>query len=301
MGLLLQSFIYLDVKKPQLITIFVAVAALVLLLAFGKTIQKHEHKPGDGHDHPEQTAGTQDLTSSFSIDSLVSASKKNLSSEQGLRLSLLEESISRGDVKSQQTEVYHQLAHFWRDTGKVFLPYAWYTAEGARLENSEKSLTFAGHLFLNALQQQENPETRKWMALQSKELLERSLKLNPDNDSSKVGIGAAYMFGGISQAPMEGILKVREVAEKDSTNIYAQITLAMGSLMSGQTDKAQERLLTITRVDPGNAEAHLLLADLFERKGDKEAAVRYYTKAADLITRPDIRAELEKRISELKK
>ena len=51
---------------------------------------------------------------------------------------------------------------------------------------------------------------------------------------SKVGLGACYLFGNISANPMEGIGKIREVVEKDSTNIYAQMILAKGSMMSGQ-------------------------------------------------------------------
>ena len=288
-------------KKPQYITIFVALAAVVLLFVFAKTFKKVEHGPDDGHDHSAQNADSQDLKSSIQIDSFIIAAKKELPAEQGVRLDLLEKSITRGDVKSQQMHVFHQLANFWRDTGRNFIPYSWYTAEAARLENSEKSLTFAAHLLLNGLQQQHDGELRKWMALQSKDLFERSLILNPNNDSSKVGIGATYLFGGISNAPMEGINKIREVTEKDSTNVYAQMTLAMASLMSGQTDKAQERLLTVARLQPDNAEAALLLGDLFEKKGDKASAITYYSKASANIKRPDIKAEIDKRISDLKK
>ena len=272
-----------------------------MLFFFGKTVTHEKHSLDDGHDHSAQSADNQDLKSNIAIDSLLSDSKKSLPAEQGIRLELLEKSITRGDVKDQKLHVFHQLANFWRDTARNFIPYAWYTAEGARLENSEKSLTFAGHLFLNGLQQQQDPELRKWMALQSKDLFERSLIINPGNDSSKVGIGATYLFGGISQAPMEGISKIREVVEKDSTNVYAQMTLAMGSLMSGQTEKAKERLVVVTRLQPANAEAALLLGDIFEKEGNKSSAILYYTKALSVIKRPDIKAEIDKRILELKK
>jgi len=300
-GLHLQSFESLIVKKPQHITILISVVVLSLLFVFGKTIHKPEHGPDDGHDHATQNTEGQGLTSSIQIDSLLIEVKKELSAEQISRLDLLEKSISQSDRKNQQIHVFHQLANFWRDTGRHFIPYTWYTAEAARLENSEKSLTFAGHLLLNGLQQQHDPELRKWMALQSKDLFERSLILNPDNDSSKVGVGATYLFGGISQMPMEGINKVKEVTNRDSTNVYAQMTLAMGSLMSGQTEKAQERLLTVTRLQPDNAEAALLLGDLFEKKGNKALAITYYSKASAVIKRTDIKAEIDKRISDLKK
>ena len=74
---------------------------------------------------------------------------------------MLENSISRGDVKDQQIKVYHQLAHFWGDSMRFFPPYAWYEAEAARLENSEKTLTFAAHLFLENLQQEQDPRIEK--------------------------------------------------------------------------------------------------------------------------------------------
>ncbi|MEO7984549.1 MAG: tetratricopeptide repeat protein, partial [Bacteroidota bacterium] len=217
------------------------------------------------------------------------------------RLSMLENSISRGDVKEQQLKVYHQLSHFWGDSMRFFPPYAWYEAEAARLENSEKNLTFAAHLFLDNLQQEQNPQLLKWEALQAKDLFERSLKINPDNDSTKVGLGACYLFGSISAAPMEGILKIREVVEKDSTNLYAQMMLVRGSLLSGQYDKAINRLETVIRIKPDDVEAILLLADVYERMNNKEKAISRYQQCLQFARDPELKAAIEKRIVELKK
>jgi tetratricopeptide (TPR) repeat protein len=195
--------------------------------------------------------------------------KMQLSPEQVVRLNTLEHSISRGDVKDQQIHVYHQLARFWSDSAHIFEPFAWYEAEAARLENSGKSLTFAARLFLDNLQSDEVVQRRQWKALQAKDLFERSLKINPDNDSAKVGLGACFLFGNISATPMEGILKIREVVQKDSTNIYAQMMLIQGSLISGQYDKAINRLQMVNRLEPANVEAIVLLADIYDRTGDK--------------------------------
>ena len=265
----------------------------------GKTVSKKkniapstasQHSAEDGHDH-----GT------ISIDTILAFSKKGLSNEQVVRLNTLENSISRGDVKDQQIHVYHQLARFWADSARVFEPYAWYTAEAARLENSEKNLTFAAQLFLDNLQNDDVEQRRQWKAVQAKELFERSLSINPDNDSAKVGLGAAYLFGGISSNPMEGITKIRQVVEKDSTNVYAQLTLVKGSLLSGQYDKAIGRLQTVIRIEPGNVEAIFLLADLYERTGDKKNAIVWYQKSLQLVKLPEAKKEIEKRIEELRK
>lgn len=290
----------LFVKKPQLITVAIGVLLTAGLFLFGRTVPKKktitpaEHSADDGHDHG-------DMTSSLSIDTILTMAKKQLSTEQVVRLNTLENSITRGAVKEQQLHVYHQLARFWSDSAGIFEPYAWYNAEAARLENSEKNLTFAARLFLENLQTDEVAARRQWKAMQAKDLFERSLKLNPDNDSAKVGLGACYLFGNISAAPMEGIAKIRQVVEKDSTNLYAQMMLVKGSLLSGQYDKAITRLETVIRVKPDNIEALLLMADIYERMSEKAKAVNFYQQCLPLAQEPQLKTAIEKRIAELKK
>jgi cytochrome c-type biogenesis protein CcmH/NrfG len=127
------------------------------------------------------------------------------------------------------------------------------------------------------------------------------LKINPDNDSSKVGIGACYLFGNIAANPMEGVRMILPVIQKDSTHVFGQMMLAKGALMSGQFDKAIERLNTICRVQPGNIEAILTLAELYERTDDKAAAVKWYRKSLDYVKLADARSAIEKRIADLAK
>lgn len=290
-------------KKPQLIAIIAAFVLVAGIYFFGRTVpakktitasENQQHSANDGHDHgSEQPA--------ISIDSILVIAKKQLSPEQVVRLNTLENSITRGDVNNQQFKVYHQLSHFWKDSARIFEPYAWYEAEAARLENSEKSLTFAARLFLDNLQNDELEQRRRWKALQAKDLFERSLKISPDNDSAKVGLGACFLFGNISPTPMEGISKIMEVVKKDSTNIYAQMMLAKGSMISGQYDKAISRLQTVLGLQPDNIEAILLLADMYERKGEKANAISWYQKSLSFIKPADIKAAISERIEELKK
>ncbi len=216
-------------KRPQWITLAIAVILVTVLYVFGRTVPV---KTNSVSIQPEIA------DNGITTDSILAQAKRRLSPDQVVRLNSLEHLVVRGDVKDQQLKVYHQLAHFWADTVQLFEPYAWYEAESARLENSEKSLTFAAHLFLQNLRGENDPALRTWKTLQAKDLFERSLKISPDNDSSTVGLGACYIFGGISATPMEGIIKVLSVAQKDSTNIFAQEVLGQGSMLSGQYDKA---------------------------------------------------------------
>lgn len=295
-------------KRPQWITAGIALT-LVLVLFFvsqgqifgtkqeakSDSHEGHNHAPGEEHAH----AGADNATA-ISIDTILFHAKENLTPEQNTRLNFLEKSITRGDVQEQKIHVYHQLANFWSDTARVFEPYAWYTAEAARLENSEKSLTFAAHLFLNNLRAEENPGVKNWKALQAQDLFERSLKVNPANDSSEIGLGAVYLYGGIG-SPMEGIQKIRQVADKDPKNIFAQMTLGQASIVSGQLDKAIERFEKVLQVQPQNLEAIITLADIYERKGDKAKAITYYRQSLPLIGIPEMKEAVEQRIADLSK
>lgn len=268
---------------------------MVAVIYFFGRITPNKHPVEDSNNHSHSTD-----PGNFT-DTILSMAKGQISPEQVMRITTLENSISRGAVKDQQLKIYHQLAHFWGDTAGLFMPYAWYEAEAARLENSENSLTFAARLFLDNLQGEQNPKFRRWEALQAKDLFERSLTINPENDSAKVGLGACYLFGNISDMPMEGLGKIREVIQKDSTNVYAHMMLAKGSILSGQYDKAISRLETIVKLESRNLEAILMLADVLERTGDKNGAVKWYNVSLEIVQRPDAREEIEKRIAELKK
>ncbi len=141
------------------------------------------------------------------------------------------------------------------------------------------------------------------MATNAKELFEKALELNPGNDSTKIGLGASYIFGSSAGDPtevMQGIQRILEVAHRDSTNMYAQFMLGLGGIESGQFDKAIERLTTVVRHQPANIEAMLLLAEVHQQKGDKAQAIQWYSAAKKGIGNPEMIKEIDQRIQSLK-
>ena len=286
-------------KKPQLILALAGVSLVVLIYFFGQ-FKAEKTKPASTPPMQQMMGEGSKASTSISIDTLLIQAKARLSSAQLSRIEGLENQAKNGTEKNSQLNAYHKLTHFWRDSAQIFEPYAWYEAEAARLENSEKSLTFAARLFLDDLQSDEVMDRRIWKALQAKDLFERSLKINPANDSAKVGLGSCYLFGNISQSPMEGIAKIREVVQKDSNNVYAQIALVKGSLLSGQFEKGIERLKHVYNLQPNNVEAILLMAELYERSGDKTSAISWYQKSLVLAPNKEIKAAISQRIEQLK-
>lgn len=288
-------------KKQQWILLIGAVAIAVALFFIGNTVPEAKpsgaltegHSPNDGHNHEAPAAIT--------IDTVLLEAKKLLTNDDVNKLAQLEQTEARGDVKAQQLEKYKQLAKFWDETTHNHVLYHYYTGEAAKLENSEKKLTFAARFFLDEVTASGEPSAfNTWQATQAKQLFEKVIEINPANDSAKIAIGACYMFGNISTNPMEGILKVREIAEKNPTNVYAQLVLGLGGLRSGQYDKAAERFSKVVALQPENLEAIFHLAETYDRKGDKANAIVWYQKASNLIRIPEAKKEIEARIKALK-
>ena len=94
---------------------------------------------------------------------------------------------------------------------------------------------------------------------------------------------------------------IREVADRDTTNMFAQFMLGLGGLQSGQFDKAIERLIKVVAKEPKNVEAVIAMAESYERKGDKENAVKWYTNSKQFFTEKEILQEIDARIAQLKK
>lgn len=280
-------------KKQQWIIVLAGLILVVVIYIGGKTAAPKSDSPAAA---APQSAGAQPVTTEL----LLTKAKQRLTPEQISRLASIESSVKRGDVKDQQLHVYHQLAKFWSDSAKMFEPFAYYTSEAAKLENSEKSLTFAAHLFLDNLLTEGDPAMQHWLGENAKVLLDKALVINPANDSSKIGLGICYMFGNISDNPMQGILEVRKVVQEHPDNLYGQMVLGMGGKKSGQYDKAIERFKIVLNKEPENLEALFNIAETFELKGDKANAVIWYQKARDIIKVPDAKAALDKRIKELK-
>ena len=277
-------------KNQPLILVSIGLLLFCIIYFFGRTIPLK--KP--------QQAVKSNTEQQLSIKSILAASRQQLTPAQQTYVSQLEAAIVRGDVKQQQINVYNQLAAFWRDTAHLLLPATWYSGEVAKLENSEKSLTFAAQFYLDKVRRQDDPAIKSWMATQAKDLFERALVLNPANDSNKIGLGSCYLFGNISANPMEGVKLIREVAEKDPENMYAQFTLGLAAMISGQSDRAIERLTKVVAHEPRNEEAHLLLAEAYEKKGDKVNSIRWYEASRKLIEDPAFASEIDKKINSLK-
>ena len=276
--------------------IILAVAGLVLvfiLFFFGKTSTIKKEIPALSKSEIPQ----------FNIKDTLTAEKQKLSPAQLVYVTSIENNISRGDVKNQTENQYSNLANFWKDSVASFVPYAYYLSEAAKLDNSEKKLTFAARLILENMKREDNPGKKVWEAQTAATLFEKALELDPENEDLKVGLGSCYVYGegmiGNAEQTMKGIQQLLQVVQKDSNNMKAQLVLGIGGVISNQYSKAIERLNKVVSFDPHNLEAVSWLADAYAAEGDKQNAVKWYEQSKHLVNNPDFSKEIDERIKEV--
>jgi tetratricopeptide (TPR) repeat protein len=239
----------------------------------------------------------------FNIEAAITKQKQQLTPSQLIYVSKLENDIARGDLKKQSQQQLTQLADFWKDSTGIFFPYAYYLSEAAKLDNSEKNLTFAARLILANMRREDSVALKSWEAETAASLFERALKLDPDNADLKVGLGSCYVYGqgmiGDAQQTMKGIQQLLQVVKKDSNNMQAQMVLGIGAVISNQNDKGIERLKKVVDFDPHNLEAVSWLADAYAAEGDKANAIKWYEQSKHLVNNPNFSKEVDERIKTL--
>jgi tetratricopeptide (TPR) repeat protein len=279
-------------NTSQKALIIIALAALAGLYFLGPTVG-----PKTAATAPQQDTAAHTLD----FAKLKEGVFAQLSTDRQQYITGLENSVKRGDVKVQQIKAYESLSAFWKDSVPNPLLHYHYAALASELDNTEKSLTFAAHSILAYLPYAHNMEEQVWLANKGKQLFDKAIVLNPTNDSSNVGLGGCIIYGATStEGPMAGILKVRAVAEKDSTNLFAQYMLGVGGVVSGQYDKAALRFEKVAKAQPENLEVWFKLAEAYELAKQTDKAIACYESIEKKVNVPEMKTEIQKRIDQLK-
>ena len=278
-------------KTPQFILILLGLLLFSVLYFFTPRF------PATNNNTVSQNTDSQPLNT----ESVLSTAKLSLTENQKITLLSLENKLKNATNKTDSLRSFKALTQFWSDSAQKLAPYLYFTYSAALLENSEKSLTFAAQLLVdNLLTPDAPPALQPWIAGNAKVLLEKALVINPKNDSAKINLGACYLFGNLSDNPMQGITIIKEVVDS-TTNAYGQFILALGGKKSGQYDKAIERFLTVLKIQPNHIEAMIHLAECYELNNQKDLAIEWYTKVSNSVNIPEAKDAISNRIQELKK
>jgi tetratricopeptide (TPR) repeat protein len=280
------------VQKSQILLVGATATLLIVLVAFGRTVPHSGKKamPTAGQINAGQEG------QSIAFDELLASAKQKIPADKLVDITALENRVVRGDVRTQQIAAYRQLYASWDSLNQLPIA-AHYLGEAAKLENSEKSLTFAANLFLEHLEHAEDPAVMRWESQQAIALMEKAIELNPANDSLTIKQALLYMNTG---DPMTGVRKLTELVKTNPDNAEAQITLANLAIQSNQFDKAIDRMETFTEKHPDEAQAVFVLAEAYHGKGDIKKAVELLEHCKTLLKDPSQKAVIDNYIKDIK-
>ena len=283
-------------KKKQIILSISGILLIAAIFLLGKTVSNQK---------PENPSIASEKKQLFDIQDFIKKSTVNISDSQRSALAILENEIKNETELSKKIITLNTLASYWKDTLKQFEPYAFYISEAAKLDNSEKNLTFAAQLFLSELRHEQDESKLAWESDEAIALFNKAIEINPANEDLKIGLGSCYVFGkgrnGDPQQTMTGIQELLGVVRRDSTNMKAQIVLGIGGYISGQYDKAISRFQKVIINEPNNLEAIAFLADTYAAQGNKTEAIKWYNISKRLANDENYTKEVDERIKLLEK
>ncbi len=281
----LQNIQRIILKPIHYISIAVALLLSVLLFWKGNIIPPAKPEP------PAPMAGAMGnaMPVAADFDSLLTAMKKKLSPQAQAMVYDLETTTRVAD-KTAAALANENLGKLWQQN-KYRGIAAHYFAESGKLDNSEKKLNFAAHLYSEELEDEKNSALRQWLAEGAIDGYTRSLAINPDNDTMRLDLASVYING--TGQTMQGIQELLTVVKHDPANLPANMVLGTMAIESGQYDKAIQRGELILKYHKDNWQARLFMAEAYKEQGKKETAVELLNEAKQIKNDPQFSADID--------
>jgi len=232
----------------------------------------------------------------INVASVSSAAKSAVGAALTGRINDLENQL-KSAAEKDKTGLQKQLAVQWDDDNQP-APAAFYYLEVARKDNKYEDWLNAGNRFNDAYKLTQDTSAQAAFTANSVEAFQNALKLKPQSLNAKTGLGVAYVNGGAA-SPMQGILLLREVVQKDPNNRSANMNLGLFSMKSGQYEKAIDRFKTVIAQKP-EFEPYFYLAETYKQLGKKAEAIAAYQKCKEMMPDPVFGQRIDEYIKELK-
>ncbi|MFN4121695.1 MAG: tetratricopeptide repeat protein [Flavobacteriales bacterium] len=129
--------------------------------------------------------------------------------------------------------------------------------------------------------------------------LEQAINLGGSAEPIETQLAIARVEG--SDDPMTGILKLREIAERNPLNKDAQLNLGYFSMQTGQHEKAIERFGKVLAHHPDELVVLFYISEAYLASGDKQNAIKALNDFISRVNKEEVEAieEARKRIKNI--
>lgn len=281
-------------KPIHYIAIFSALA-ITLVIYFGGNTVKPSIKSqnvfmSQEDDHEHTNAMGMPLADPIAFNKLEELALLKVSPETRKQISAVQAKLNQSQELKTQIANYEELGKVWLDNKNRKIAAHYFLLSG-KLENSEKKLNFAAHLLSEELHHEQDPSVRQWMVNTAEEAFQKSLAINPNNDTTKIDFAQLYIEG--AGDVMKGVGILLAIVDKNPKHIPVNVILGRMAVESGQYEKAIERANTILKQEPEHLEAHLFLGEAYKRSGDIEKAIETFNAAKKILNNPEFSKDID--------
>ena len=233
--------------------------ALFLVLYLGCDTKSKEHKLGE-------KSRVQNFER-INIDRLLRDGRPALPVDAKTALMDMEQVLSRAETDSLKVKTMKSMASLWY-ANKQPLISGFYAEKIAEVETTAQAWNIAGTTYSLAAKQLKDENERLHAIDKSREALENALSIDPASVDSKINLALTYVDAHLEDNPMKGNLMLVQLNKEQPENVPVLMQLGRLSLKTGQIDKAVARLTKVIELRPSFRQAHCLLAEVYQKKGD---------------------------------
>lgn len=270
----------MNMKRSQVVVIVVALLAIVGIYFLPRVVVKEEN-----NSKQLSNTSTPEPTVEHNTE-LSEASKEEIGN--------IKAAIQKSSGKEKKAATL-QLAQAFTKLQK-FDSAAHYLELLAKETQDTELYLQTGNAYYEALTFAVNSEKAAKMAEKARYWLDKAAEANPANVEAKAKSALTYING---EAPMQGILKLRALAEEHPENEFVQYNMGILSYQSQQYDKAESRFAKVVAINPKSVNGYFYLALSQKELGKKSEAIKNFKKAAELDKSEEIQTSVKEQLAEL--
>ncbi len=276
--------------------IFVSLLLILGLFFFGqRTNTQNQPSMKDA-----QTMSSSPKAASIDFERLSINLQQKLDSLQKDSLQLLTTVWKESQTPNDKVSALNNLAYYWERLGYVEMAANYYQ-KSAQVDSIAKNWKRAGDKLGLAFRIAGDSSLRSYFLENAISAYQNAKQLDTANLETQIDLASCYIDGYPNQPNllMQGVMSLLDISRKDSLNIRANLILGRMSIVSGQYDKALNRLNIVTTHDPSNEEGFYYLGELYAVQGEKEKAKEAFNKCKKLTKNPTFAKDLDRIIQSL--
>lgn len=272
--------------------IIIGIAVLLVLFLFFKGMLQSE---GTAHQHAEKTPG---MLPSYNPEKFFENALQQIEAPTAQLLKGWQLDATKARNPDQKMKLFANAARYSDSLGFPALAGYFYE-QNAVVSGSLQTWLKASNRYTNAINFSNNPGEKNFLIEKGKTTARMVLTADAGNMDAQNLLAQCIIYQS-DDSIMTVVPILKGIESRDSTNIAAIYNLAMLSMKSGQTDKAEARFRKLIRLEPMNAENYFRLAEIMEAGGKIDVALQQLEICKSLLNSPAQIKAVEDKIKDLK-